>query len=170
MLFPAIPTDNRPTSPLCRRTNGQGVSAESQSMKALSVLALLLPTLIGCGGNPKTCPVSGTVEYSDGKPVTSGTIEFETIGRKPPVTATGEISESGTFVLGTFRADDGVLPGKHRAVVVSDFEIGTTEERPGLIPKRTVHSRYRDFDTSELEFDISSETNSIKVVVDYAEK
>lgn len=131
------------------------------------LLGLLL--IAGCHDGPEMIPVSGTVVFPDGKPVTGGTIEFETADRKPPVTATGEISETGSFVLGTYSPTDGVLPGKHRVVVVSDYEIGTGKERPDLVPKPNVHSRFRKFESSELEFDIKKGQSPIQVVVDYAD-
>ena len=130
---------------------------------------LLLTALVGCGGDGKMAQVSGTVKFSDGTPVTCGTVEFETVDQKPPVTATGEINSSGEFQLGTWESDDGVVTGKHRAVVVVDFEIGTGDERPGRIPKPTVHAKYREFETSGLEFTIEDDRPDLKIVVDRAQ-
>ncbi len=130
---------------------------------------LVLNVLVGCGSDRQMAKVTGTVKLSDGTPVTSGTVEFETVDQKPPVTATGEINEAGEFKLGTWTADDGVVIGKHRAVVVADFEIGTGAERPNLIPKSTVHSKYREFETSGLEFTIEEDNPDLRIVVDPAQ-
>ena len=58
--------------------------------------------LSGCSEQPATYVVHGMVVYPDGKPVTRGTVEFELIVGKNPITASGEIAEDGTFQLGTF--------------------------------------------------------------------
>ncbi len=129
---------------------------------------LLLSVLVGCGGGREMAQVSGIVKFPDGTPVTSGTVEFETVDQKPPVTATGEINSSGKFQLGTWAADDGVVTGKHRAVVVVDFEIGTGDERPGRIPKPTVHAKYREFETSGLEFTVEEDNEKLEIVVERA--
>lgn len=135
----------------------------------LIALTLMLLTAVGCNQNPTTYPVRGRVVYPDGKPVTGGTLEFETIGQKPTVTATAEIATDGQFTMGTYSADDGALPGKHRAAVIADFEIGTQEERPGIVPPETVHRKFREFKTSGLEFDVIEDVNNLEVIVDYAE-
>ena len=130
---------------------------------------VLLCVLVGCGSDRQMAKVAGTVKLPDGTPVTSGTVEFETVDQKPPVTATGEINEAGEFKLGTWTPDDGVLIGKHRAVVVADFEIGTGAERPNLIPQSKVHSKYREFETSGLEFTIEEDDMDLQIVVDPAQ-
>lgn len=122
----------------------------------------------GCNQNPATYPVRGKVVYADGKPVTAGTLEFETVGTDLPVTATAEIGSDGQFTLGTYTADDGALAGKHRAAVIADFEIGTQEERPGVVPPETVHRRFREFKTSGLEFVVKPGVNNFEVTVEYA--
>lgn len=133
------------------------------------ILLFVLCVLVGCGSDRQMAKVAGTVKLPDGTPVTSGTVEFETVDQKPSVTATGEINEAGAFKLGTWTADDGVLIGKHRAVVVADFEIGTGAERPNLIPQSTVHSKYREFETSGLEFTIEKDNLDLQIVVDPAQ-
>ncbi len=82
----------------------------------------------------------GIVRFPDGKVLREGSVEFEIIGRKKPVTATGVIGPDGSFVLGTYEVDDGALVGKHRVVVIADYVIGNGAERPGLIPEPTLRS------------------------------
>ena len=124
--------------------------------------------LCGCSEQPATYVVHGLVVYPDGKPVTRGTVEFELIVGKNPITASGEIAEDGTFQLGTFEENDGAVAGRHRAAVIADFEIGTKEERPDLLPPKILDPRFSEFKTSGLEFEVEPKSNSILVEVDYA--
>jgi len=130
-----------------------------------------LAAIIGCSdGNPTRYEVRGQVLFPDGKPVTTGTIEFQSIDHDPPLNATGSISPEGRFELGTFDVDDGAVPGRHRAVVLGDGTAETRHERPELLPPQTVHPRHRQFGTSGLEFTVESDDNEIEVRVDYAPK
>ena len=133
--------------------------------------ALLLVTAIGCSnGNPRTFEVKGFVRFPDGMPLTSGTIEFQSIDHELQIGATSEIDENGAFELGTFDVDDGAIEGRHRAVVVSSHEIGTGAERPGLIETSKLHPRFSDFNTSGLEFEVKPGKNEIVIPVEYAPK
>ena len=129
---------------------------------------LLLIFLGGCESGPELAEVTGVVVFADGEKLTTGHVEFETIGQQKPISSTGAIKEDGTFVLGTYAADDGVMPGRYRAVVISDFQIGTGNERPGLIPEPQVDPRFRDFKTSGLEFEVSPGENRFEISVERA--
>ena len=81
------------------------------------VLGLLLP-LVGCGssstpGGPTTL-VTGKVLWK-GRPVTKGTVSFEPEGAGKE--AFGEIQSDGTYVLTTYKKDDGAVFGKHRVSI-----------------------------------------------------
>ncbi len=79
-------------------------------------------TWVGCtGGSTSTYPTHGIVRFPDGKLLREGTVEFELVDGGDSATATGEIGPDGSFVLGTFAADDGAIAGKHRAAVISDI-------------------------------------------------
>jgi hypothetical protein len=137
--------------------------------KNIALVALLFVAVTGCSdGNPRTYPVRGEVRFPDGRPLTRGTVEFELLDQEKPITATGEISEDGTFVLGTFKLDDGAIAGRHRAAVIADHEIGTGAERPGTLPPTALDPRYRDFKTSGLEFTVEPGKNEIVIKVEYA--
>jgi hypothetical protein len=124
---------------------------------------------VGCSDStPNTYPVRGIVRFPDGQLLREGSVEFEIIGRKPPVTATGSIGPDGSFALGTYEADDGALAGKHRVVVIADYVIGNGAERPGLIPPPTLHPKYRSYRTSDLVHEVKPETNNIVIEVEYA--
>ena len=138
------------------------------SLKACGILLLLMGLAGGCGGQPATYLVHGTVLFPDGKPLARGTVEFEALGQTKPITASGEIGSDGTFRLGTFAANDGAIAGEHRVAVISDYEIGTGVERPGELPPVQLHPKFRSFKTSGLKFTVKPRMNNILVEVDYA--
>ena len=149
----------------------ESLSPQPPPMKlhfALVVMTMLFTT--GCSGSKEaTYPVHGIVRFPDGNVLREGTVEFETLGREEPVTAFGDIQPDGTFTLGTYDLDDGAFAGKHRAIVVSDVAIGNGAERPGLIRKTQLHSKFRSYKYSKLEFEVKPGRNDLVVEVDYAD-
>ena len=132
------------------------------------LLAMSIACTLGCSDpERRTFPVRGIVRFPDGQQLRDGNVEFEIIGRDPPVTARASIDPDGSFVLGTFELDDGALPGKHRVVVIADYVIGNGAERPGLIPESRLHSKYRDYRTSDLVYEVKPETNNLVIEVEY---
>ncbi len=137
--------------------------------KASLLTAILACFVVGCSdGNPRTYNVQGFVRYTDGIPLTSGTIEFRALDHENPITAVGDIDENGAFTLGTFAADDGAVEGRHQVIVISSQDIGTGAERPGMIERSKRHLRFSDYDTSGLEVEIKPEDNEIEIPVEYA--
>lgn len=138
----------------------------------LPVIAALIITClfsVGCGdGNPTTYEVTGTVVFKDGKLLDNGSVEFETELEGKLVTATGEIGTDGKFKLGTFKTEDGALPGKHRVAVFAEPMIGAGAERPDKLPPRQLDPRFSDFKKSELEFTVKEEDNDFKIEVERA--
>ena len=127
----------------------------------------------GCGSEQPTYPVTGTVKFTDGKPLTAGTIEFESVTAKPPVTARSRISPDGSFELGTFGKADGALPGRHRiAIIPRDGmnAIGSKEERPGIIGRPELHPKYRRLKASGLEEVVAERDNHFEFVVEYDDR
>lgn len=134
----------------------------------IGLLLLTLGLTAGCGGQPTAYLVHGTVMFTDGKPLTRGTVEFEAMNQNKPITSSGEIAKDGTFRLGTYAPNDGAIAGEHRVAVISDYEIGTGVERPGELPPPQLHPKFRSFKTSGLKFTIKPRMNNILVEVDYA--
>jgi hypothetical protein len=123
----------------------------------------------GCSApEQETHEVRGLVRYTDGKLLRDGTVEFESMDREKAITATGDIQPDGTFELGTFELADGAVVGRHRVVVIADSNDASRHERPWLLPKVLLHSKYRDFDTSGLQYDVKPESNHFVIEVEYA--
>jgi hypothetical protein len=96
----------------------------------------------GCGSSsPKgapTLPVKGKVTYK-GQPLTKGRVVFEPDGAGKE--AYGDIQPDGSFVLSTYKKDDGAVIGNHR-VMVTDVA-------------KSVPVKYSSVNTSKLEIEVS---------------
>lgn len=117
-----------------------------------SLLLLCIAVSCGCGSDQvQTYPVSGRVQFADGEPVRTGTIELESVTYG--TTAAGTIQADGTFVLGTYAPDDGAAAGDHRAIVVQIIVadgITTHTKDHG----RAVSPLYRDYESSPLRVEV----------------
>lgn len=82
--------------------------------------ALLLTGCSGDDGIGKRFPVSGKVTY-DGKPLTSGTVNFLPEDPATGRPATGEIQTDGSYKLTTQTPGDGAMGGKYK-VSISAYE------------------------------------------------
>jgi len=128
-------------------------------------ITLTLLTLIGvsgCGGR-KLYPVQGRVIFPDGSPLTGGWVVFEPVEPAANVSARGQIQTDGTFLLGTLRDNDGAVAGRHRALVVPPLPPKLDERNP---PPPPIHARFRNFDTSELEFVVTPGPNEFTIRVE----
>ena len=75
------------------------------------LLAVWTVCFIGCSGGGKTThPVTGTVKFSDGSPLTIGTIIFTSADHQ----ATGELDSSGKFTLSSYGDGDGAPEGTYQ--------------------------------------------------------
>ena len=71
----------------------------------------LLSTLIGCGSNVE---FGGKVTYSDdGSPLTTGTVVF----KKGNLISKGSLKPDGTFVVGSMKENDGLVPGSYQVYI-----------------------------------------------------
>jgi hypothetical protein len=90
------------------------------------LLLALAVGLAGCGGRGKPVKVEGVLTL-DGKPFPGATVTFvqaEGNGRS----ANGLSEEDGSFLLTTFKPDDGALPGEYK-ITVSFLEADKSTER-----------------------------------------
>jgi hypothetical protein len=87
---------------------------------ALFLISALL--LLGCSpsGQVKVYPVKGRVNY-EGKPmVGGGAISLIPLIDQPGKTAAGIIQPDGSYVLGTYRENDGSMAGEFRVVIFQE--------------------------------------------------
>jgi hypothetical protein len=110
----------------------------------------LLLTLVGCGSSTptgaRTSPVQGKVTYK-GQPLTKGTVTFEPDGAGKE--GSGEIQPDGTFVLTTYKKDDGAVIGTHRVMVTRTV--------------KTVPAKYSSLNTSKVEIEVSQDKTDYSI-------
>ena len=112
------------------------------AMMAFAVV--LLVGFAGCGAlssappAPTTVPVTGKVTYQ-GRPLTKGTVMFEPEGAGKE--GRGEIQPDGTYVLSTYKKDDGAVLGNHHVTVLN--------------ADKMVPQKYAGRGTSKLEMEVS---------------
>lgn len=120
----------------------------------LTTIAILCCIQLGCGdGRPARVPVSGKV-LIDGQPLAVGAVRFMPEHGRP---ATGALRSDGSFTLGTFEQDDGVVPGAHAVTIHASEEISNTLRRWNA-PKK-----YQSEDTSGLAQTIDGPTDSVVI-------
>lgn len=84
--------------------------------KSCWIVGLLLA--VGCGsGDRGLVPVEGQVTI-DGKPITSGRIEFFPESGRPAI---GNIDSEGRYQLQTYEPGDGAKPGNYRVAITSQL-------------------------------------------------
>lgn len=118
------------------------------------LIFMLLMGGYGCGPEKvPTYPVSGRIQFADGEPIRTGTIELESTTHG--TSATGKIQQDGTFVLGTYTENDGAAAGKHRAIVVQIIiSDGTTKHVKDH--GRPVPPLYGDYDLTPLTVEVQA--------------
>jgi len=120
---------------------------------ALIAVPLVL-SLSGCGGNdvPETAGVTGVVLYK-GQPVDGAVVTFSPQEGNP---GTGRTGSDGRFVLTTYNAEDGAVPGKH-TVTVQLFPDGGL---PGMEVESTgvtgIPNKYADPEASPLSREVKA--------------
>ena len=109
-------------------------------------LLLLVATLSGCSSQQ---PATGIVEYTDGDPVQSGSIEFRSLETGDRYA--GKIASDGAFTLRDQDGNESLPPGDYEIVVVQIVmteDVAAADHQHG----RTVPRRYADYYTSDLRY------------------
>lgn len=112
----------------------------------------------GCGRRITLVPAEGRVTL-DGKP-----IEFGSVMVQPAAgpAAQGKINGDGTFRLGTFKPDDGAIPGTATVRVMCRKDVtqpgGEKAYGPSVIP-----DRYTRFDTSGITVEIKAGMTPLEI-------
>lgn len=119
---------------------------------------LTVAAVIGCGRRDLH-PVSGTVRFSDGSPLTTGRV----VATYPPPAAYGGwgyIKPDGTFTLGSFTPTDGIRAGTVQVAITFAYEDEGEPGSDGMSTKQKplVHKRFENPATSGLSFEIPRQT------------
>jgi hypothetical protein len=99
-----------------------------------------------------TAPASGKITYADGRPVTGAWLIFHP--KDPPGNeATAATGPDGTFKLGTFKKNDGAVPGRY---------VVTVAPMPGA-KGQTFPKKYTEEKTSDLAVEITKGENALSL-------
>jgi hypothetical protein len=123
----------------------------------LGCLVILL--LAGCNRGPLVVPVSGKVLYN-GKPLQFGSVTFQPPSGQP---AQGEIQHDGTFVLSTYRPNDGAVVGTHKVrVACYESQKNLAARSPGeqSLGRLLIPTKYTFFDQSGLTAEVRPDENA----------
>ncbi|MDR1271296.1 MAG: hypothetical protein LBK82_17455 [Planctomycetaceae bacterium] len=115
-------------------------------------LFLFLFVFTGCDSHVH---ISGTVTFPDGKPLTKGTVVFQS----DTFVAKGDLNNSGQYYLGSFRKSDGLPLGFYKVyisgagAVPEGFVAPTGSEDSGYVP--WVDSRFASAAATPIQCDVS---------------
>ncbi|MCI0376314.1 MAG: hypothetical protein L0215_01775 [Gemmataceae bacterium] len=142
-----------------------------------------LLTLSACGGGAKPVPVSGSIMWDDGSPITGAMLQFMP-KEKEGKTASGLSGQDGKFSLTTFNSGDGALIGDYTVIVTKTKVFGggnePTEKDPtklfqkfaekgkGLKPaaeKSEIPTVYSKVETSTLKWKVEGTTSDVKLTL-----
>ena len=114
--------------------------------------------LAGCGRSDLH-PVSGTVRFPDGSPLTTGRVVLD-YGPQANRGGWGYIKPDGTFTLGSLTQTDGVRAGTVRVAITLASKADGEPDKDGMITKLKplIHARFAHPDTSGLSFEIPRQT------------
>lgn len=118
-------------------------------------LAVIVPlvVVVGCSGSG-LYSVEGKVVFPDGRPLTSGTVEFDPINKDAILAPRGEIKPDGTFAASTHEEGDGAPPGTYRVMVTPPEQLDPGQLRPLVFDRR-----FKSFQTSGLEYTVQPGDN-----------
>jgi len=146
------------------------MAASLQQRVALWMFVTCMVVVIGCGrSRPETIPVSGKVMLDGGAWPIKGMIIFTC--SKPATGFPGRpgratFNTDGTFVVGTYEKDDGLMPGEYRVVVSCEEGAQDTES----VPKSYVAARYQSPVNSGLTLTVPPGSDPIAVSYNVSSK
>lgn len=131
-----------------------------QRTLAISIAFAFIVATLGCedSGRLATHKTTGTIKYTDGKPIKEGSILFVCEG----LPSGRAVIEEGEFTVGTYESADGAVAGL--------FRVGITVSPPidydpddGRAPVGA-KAKYNRPESSGLEFEVSAEgTNHFEI-------
>ncbi|MDR0392307.1 MAG: hypothetical protein LBH59_10405 [Planctomycetaceae bacterium] len=129
---------------------------------------ILLLSLVGCSGNIK---VSGTVKYTDGSPLTLGTVIFGNGNNQYQ----GDIKNDGTFKIEGINAGSGIPKGQYKVwlanTTIAGYLMKKNERGEEVTDKyiETVHvaKQFNSADTSGFSADVDASHQTFDFVVEH---
>ncbi|MEQ1825736.1 MAG: hypothetical protein ABL921_07305 [Pirellula sp.] len=131
-------------------------------MSLSRLFCFVVVTAFATGCSSGRYPVTGTVRYPDGSPVTAGAVIAEATIDGKLVGVQANIEPDGSFELGGTSAGDGALPGSYRAAIVPEA-LPDGEAGAGKVP--AVEAKASNFETSGIRFEVKPEPNKVEITV-----
>ncbi|MDX1962969.1 MAG: hypothetical protein SFX18_07440 [Pirellulales bacterium] len=117
--------------------------------------ALWLVLIIGCGSSVPVYEVTGEVVFPDGKPLTTGMVEFRSIDLPLTFLASGPIGKDGKFRLEGGKHGAGATPAKYKVIVVVD-KVAHVDRQTGKRKSQfPIAAEFRDYQSTPLEFRVT---------------
>ena len=114
------------------------------------IFVLLLFCILLTAGCGKKVSVTGRVTFPDGKPLTTGSVIFETATYQ----VSGTIGTDGSYALGEINPGDKILPGEYKVRVAASTGGGSD----GAPLVNLIHPKYSNTATSELTCTVEGST------------
>jgi hypothetical protein len=118
-------------------------------------IGLVLLSSLGCNRTPAIAKVKGVVQFDNGSPVKTGTIET-ICSQHPEFQARGRIERDGSFELTTLFEGDGAVVGEHQCVVVQFVMSEDIKDHKGST-QGIVDRMYADYASSGLTLSVPRE-------------
>ncbi|MDO5554058.1 MAG: carboxypeptidase-like regulatory domain-containing protein [Planctomycetia bacterium] len=117
------------------------------TMKPVWFLIILAVSITGCSS--KEFRVSGTIQYSDGTPVSKGLITFVSADRNVMV----ETDDNGRYTTANSTNKSGLTPGQYKVTISAK---GLPDGAKGERPVEMIDAKFSNVTTSELSLDVTS--------------
>jgi hypothetical protein len=117
---------------------------------------VIVVAVAGCSPS-STYPVTGTVKFTNGKPLAGGRVLFQPTG-VPSQPARAMIDTDGAFSLGTFEIGDGAVPGLHWVAFYRRVPPEAVHDMAAIARYRSVvESQLQNIQTTPLEYTVKSD-------------
>jgi hypothetical protein len=116
-------------------------------MRKCSLSLFVIVLVMGCGGNTRSSPVSGSVTM-DGEPLANAMVSFQPIGKElnSGPGSTGKTNNKGEYALEVVGGGNGAVEGLHKVMIRSG------------VAKVTVPAKYNV--KTELRFEVKPGNNA----------
>jgi hypothetical protein len=135
-----------------------------QTVLTLAALAVLA----GCNSTgpalPPTVPAKGVVKLAGGDPLREGRLELNPKD-KDGVEAFADLRPDGSFIVTTYKANDGAVPGRY-VVTISPYNYAARGGSPKPIAGASLPAKYLEATTSPLEVVIHAPDSDLQLRLD----
>ena len=132
-------------------------------------LLLLAVAFIFTSGCSDKVGVNGTVKFSDGEPLTQGTVFFR--NAEGTRMYQGALQTDGSFALGEIRDGDGIPSGSYTAWIAGANRTDYARDADGNLTGKQVNvvlidPKYETPETADLSFTIEQKKTRIDILVE----